>query len=311
MKKYFPAYVRIPVLFALFFMAIEFFIDSGDKPAFIKYPVISLILLLFIFILIAIELILKATNTILDTLLTEEQRKQKEIDENLSFTESDFYKNLMQRLTRSESIDNEGQLLLDHDYDGIKELDNNLPPWWVYLFYACIVFAAVYLVRFEIMGADDQEAEFKNEMAQAKIEVAEYMKTAPDMMDEKTVTLLTDAPSLAEGKTIFTTNCVACHRADAGGQIGPNLTDDQWILGGGIKNVFHTLVNGGRDGKGMISWKGTLKPKEMQKVASYILSLKGSNPKEPKAPEGDVWVDENTPKTDVTAIVKTDSTQVK
>jgi cytochrome c oxidase cbb3-type subunit 3 len=291
MKKYFPAYVRIPVLFALFFMAIEFFIDSGDKPAFIKYPVISLILLLFIFILIAIELILKATNTILDTLLTEEQRKQKEIDENLSFTESDFYKNWMKKLTKSESIDNEGQLLLDHDYDGIKELDNNLPPWWVYLFYACIVFSIVYLVRFEIMGADDQEAELKNEMAQAKIEVAEYMKTAPDMMDEKNVTLLTDAASLAEGKTIYTTNCVACHRADAGGQIGPNLTDDQWILGGGIKNVFHTLVNGGRDGKGMIAWKGTLKPKEMQKVASYILSLKGSNPKEPKAPEGEVWVD--------------------
>jgi len=104
--------------------------------------------------------------------------------------------------------------------------------------------------------------------------------------------LLTDAADLAEGKTIFTTNCAACHRADAGGQIGPNLTDDQWILGGGIKNIFHTLVNGGRDGKGMISWKGTLKPKEMQKVASYIISLKGSNPKDPKAPEGEVWVDE-------------------
>jgi cytochrome c oxidase cbb3-type subunit 3 len=118
------------------------------------------------------------------------------------------------------------------------------------------------------------------------------MKTAPDLMDEKTVTLLTDAPSLAEGKTIFTTNCAVCHRADAGGQIGPNLTDDKWILGGGIKNIFHTLVNGGRDGKGMISWKGTLKPKQMQKVASYIISLKGSNPKDPKGPEGDVWVDD-------------------
>jgi cytochrome c oxidase cbb3-type subunit 3 len=117
------------------------------------------------------------------------------------------------------------------------------------------------------------------------------MKNAPDLMDEKTVTLLTDPAALAEGKTIFTTNCAACHRADAGGQIGPNLTDDQWILGGGIKNIFHTLVNGGRDGKGMIAWKGTLKPKEMQKVASYILSLKGSNPKDPKAPEGEVWVE--------------------
>jgi cytochrome c oxidase cbb3-type subunit 3 len=110
-------------------------------------------------------------------------------------------------------------------------------------------------------------------------------------MDEKTVTLLKDPASLADGKVIFTTNCVACHRADAGGQIGPNLTDDRWILGGGIKNIFHTLVNGGRDGKGMIAWKGTLKPKEMQKVASYVISLQGSNPKDPKAPEGEVWVE--------------------
>ena len=130
-------------------------------------------------------------------------------------------------------------------------------------------------------------------------------------MDENTVTLLTDPSDLAAGKAIFTTNCVACHRADAGGQIGPNLTDDQWILGGGIKNIFHTLLNGGRDGKGMISWKGTLKPKQMQEVASYVLSLKGSNPKDPKAPEGEIWVDSNAPKTDAAATVKKDSTAVK
>jgi cytochrome c oxidase cbb3-type subunit 3 len=169
----------------------------------------------------------------------------------------------------------------------------------------------VYLVRFEIMGADNQEMELKKEMAQAQIDIAEYKKTAPDLMDEKTVTLLTDPADLAAGKAIFTTNCVACHRADAGGQIGPNLTDDKWILGGGIKNVFHTLVNGGRDGKGMISWKGTLKPKQMQEVASYVLSLKGSNPKDPKAPEGEIWVDENAPKTDATTAVVTDTTAVK
>ncbi|MBP6586780.1 MAG: c-type cytochrome, partial [Flavobacterium sp.] len=213
--------------------------------------------------------------------------------------------------TKSVPIEKEGELLLEHDYDGIKELDNNLPPWWVYLFYACIIFAVVYLVRFEIMGADNQEMELKKEIAQAQIEIAEYKKTAPDLMDEKTVTLLTDAEGLAAGKAIFTTNCVACHRADAGGQIGPNLTDDQWILGGGIKNVFHTLVNGGRDGKGMISWKGTLKPTEMQQVASYVLSLKGSNPKDPKAPEGEIWVDENAPKTEAAAATTTDTTAVK
>jgi cytochrome c oxidase cbb3-type subunit 3 len=236
---------------------------------------------------------MRAVDNITFLLLTEEEKIKLNETNNLSFKDKEWYKKLMEKLTKTAPLADEGQLLLDHDYDGIKELDNNLPPWWVYLFYASIVFGVVYMVRFEILGADNQEMELKKEIAQAKIEVAEYMKTAPDMMDEKTVTLLTDPADLAAGKAIFTANCAACHRADGGGQIGPNLTDDQWILGGGIKNVFHTLVNGGRDGKGMISWKGTLKPKEMQKVASYILSLKGSNPVDPKAPEGEVWVDEN------------------
>jgi cytochrome c oxidase cbb3-type subunit 3 len=253
---------------------------------------VSLFLFVFLFLLIAVEITISAIDKITYQLLTDEQKAKLAKANSAGFKESQWYEKLMKSLTKSEPIENEGQLLLDHDYDGIKELDNNLPPWWVYLFYACVVFAVVYLVRFEIMGADDQEMELKKEMAQAKIEVAEYMKTAPDLMDEKTVTLLTDAAALAEGKTIFETNCAACHRADAGGQIGPNLTDDQWILGGGIKNLFHTINNGGRDGKGMIAWKGTLKPKEMQKVASYIISLKGSNPVDPKAPEGEVWVDD-------------------
>ncbi len=292
MKKIIPVYIRVPFLFFAIFAAMEYFIDSGDKPAFIKFPMVSVFLLVFLFLLIAIEIVISAIDRIMYQLLTEEQKLKLATENAVPIKESQWYKNLIKNLTKSEPIENEGQLLLDHDYDGIKELDNNLPPWWVYLFYACIVFAVVYMVRFEIMGADNQEMELKKEMAQAKIEVAEYMKTAPDLMDEKTVVLLTDAEALAEGKTIFTENCAACHRADAGGQIGPNLTDDHWILGGGIKNIFHTLVNGGRDGKGMISWKGTLKPKEMQKVASYVISLKGSNPIDPKAPDGEIWVDD-------------------
>lgn len=292
MKKLIPVYVRVPLIFFAVFAAMEYFIDSGDRPAFIKFPMVSLFLFVFLFLLIAVEITISAIDKITYQLLTDEQKAKLAEANAAGFKESQWYEKLMKSLTKSEPIENEGELLLDHDYDGIKELDNNLPPWWVYLFYACVVFAVVYLVRFEIMGADDQEMELKKEMAQAKIEVDEYMKTAPDLMDEKTVTLLTDAAALAEGKTIFTTNCAACHRADGGGQIGPNLTDDQWILGGGIKNLFHTINNGGRDGKGMIAWKGTLKPKEMQKVASYIISLKGSNPVDPKAPEGEVWVDD-------------------
>jgi cytochrome c oxidase cbb3-type subunit 3 len=310
MKKLLPVYVRIPVIFFSVMLAMEYFIDSGDRPAFVKFPMVSLFLFVFLFLLIAIEITMNAVDNITYHLLTDEQKAQLEAAQNTSISESVWYKNMLKALTKSTPIENENELLLQHDYDGIKELDNTLPPWWVYMFYLTIVFAVVYLVRFHVMGGDTQEMELKNEIAQSKIEVAEYLKTAPDLMNEKTVTLLTEPAALAEGKIIYTTNCMVCHRADAGGQIGPNLTDDQWIIGGGIKNVFHTLMNGGRDGKGMISWKGTLKPKEMQKVASYVLSLHGSNPKDPKAAEGEVWVDPAAAKT-TSAPAVTDTVQVK
>ncbi|MGA9637704.1 cbb3-type cytochrome c oxidase N-terminal domain-containing protein [Flavobacterium sp.] len=292
MKKIIPSYVRVPVIFFLVFGAMEYLIDSGDRPAFLKFPMVSVFLLVFMFLLIAIEITLSAVDNITYNLLSEEEKQKIATEHKLSYKEKAWFKKLMQKLTRTQAMENENEIILHHDYDGIKELDNNLPPWWVYLFYACILFSVVYLVRFEIMGADNQEMELQKELAQAKMDVEEYMKTAPDLMDEKTVTLLTDPAELEIGKTIFTNNCAACHRADAGGQIGPNLTDDHWILGGGVKNLFHTITNGGRDGKGMIAWKGTLKPKEIQKVASYILSLKGSNPAAAKAPEGEVWVEE-------------------
>jgi cytochrome c oxidase cbb3-type subunit 3 len=311
MKKLIPSYIRVLVIFFAVFAAMEYFIDSGDKPAFIKFPMVALFLLVFLFLLIAIEVTVNAVDTITYHLLTEEQKAKLAEANDLGFKDSALFKSVSNFLIKPKQVEDEGELLLDHDYDGIKELDNNLPPWWVYLFYICIAFAVVYLVRFEIMGGDNQEMELKKEMAQAQIDIAEYKKNAPDLMDENTVTLLIDAADLAAGKAIFTANCVACHRADAGGQIGPNLTDDRWILGGGIKNIFHTLVNGGRDGKGMISWKGTLKPKQMQEVASYVISLQGSNPKDPKAPEGEVWVDPNVPKTAAVAPVSTDTTKVK
>lgn len=309
MKKLLPIYVRVPLVFFTVFGAMEFFIDSGDRPAFLKYPMVSIFLFVFLFLIIAIEITVGAVNNVMYQIMTEEQKKLVDEVSSVSIKDSVWFKKLMKALTKAEPIENEANLLLDHDYDGIKELDNNLPPWWVYLFYICVGFAAVYLIRFELMGGDNQEMELQKEMAQAQIEVEEYLKNAPDLMDEKTVTLLTDAGALNKGKAIFTENCVACHRADGGGQIGPNLTDPNWILGGGIKNVFHTITNGGRDGKGMVAWKETLKPKEIQLVASYVLSLQGSNPKDPKAPDGDVWVDDTKPAA-ATTTTTTDTTKV-
>lgn len=292
MKHFFPAWLRVPVIFFTVFGLIEYFVDSGDRPAFVKYPIIILILFVFLFILVAFEMLAKATGNITYQLMTEEEKQafhEKE-DQPFRLSEQQWFKNLMQKLTRSEPVENNDLVMLHHNYDGIQELDNRLPPWWLYLFYGGILFGVIYLVRYEIMGGDDQETELRKEMAQAKIDVAKYMLTAPDQMSEAKVTQLTDAADLAKGKTIFATNCAACHRADGGGQIGPNLTDEHWIFGGSIKNLFHTISNGGRDGKGMVAWNTTLKPTEIQQVASYILSLQGTHPKDAKAPDGDVWV---------------------
>jgi len=108
------------------------------------------------------------------------------------------------------------------------------------------------------------------------------------LLTAENVEQLTDAASLESGKAIFQTNCIACHMADGGGGIGPNLTDNYWILGAGIKNVYQTISEGGRSGKGMIPWKTTLSPEEMQQVASYVLSLQGTTPANPKDPEGEL-----------------------
>lgn len=298
MNKIFPVYLRVPVIFFSVFMAMEYFIDSGDRPAFLKYPMISVFLAVFLFLLIAIEIVVSAIDNVTYHLLTDEQRKQLEEAESISITETKTYLKIKKWFVKSRPIEEEGQLLLDHDYDGIKELDNDLPPWWTKLFYACILFGFVYMAKYHLFGEPDQTQEFEIEMAEAKIAVEDYKRTAKDLIDFETVTLLTEAEDMASGKKVFEANCIACHRPDGGGSIGPNLTDENWILGGGIKNVFHTITEGGRDGKGMVAWKGTLKPSEIQQVASYVLSLKGTDPKDAKPAEGDIWVDESAPKTE-------------
>ena len=296
MKNSIPSYIRVPVIFFIIFGLVEYFIDSGEQPAFITYPAVVLFLLFVLLLLIGIEAIIGALeNVMLQSL--DEDAKARFLQEKKS---SNWIMNLYKKLAGGKPIEEEGEIILDHNYDGIKELDNSLPPWWLYAFYGTIIFAVVYLVRYEIMEGPDQVTEFETEMAQAELDIEEYKKTAKGLVDLSTVTLLTDASDLSAGKAIFEVNCVACHMADGGGGIGPNLTDSNWILGGGIKNVFKTINEGGRDGKGMISWKATLKPLEMAQVASYLLQFEGSTPANPKAPEGDIWIDPDKPTNDST-----------
>ncbi|WP_067037898.1 cbb3-type cytochrome c oxidase N-terminal domain-containing protein [Allomuricauda sp. CP2A] len=290
-----PWWIRVPVLFFLIFGLMEFFIDSGDKPAILEYPITQFFMLLVLMILIAIELILASIENIMFQTLSEEG-KERYLETKSKKYEWTWAKNLMKKLTKSRSIEREGEIVLDHDYDGIRELDNVLPPWWVYLFYATIVFSVVYLVRFHVIGDYTQEQEYEQEVAAAQAAIEEYKRTAKDLVDASTVEFLSDPADLSAGEKIFTTNCVVCHMADGGGGIGPNLTDQYWILGGGIKNVFTTISEGGRDGKGMVAWKQSLKPAEIAQVASYVITLGGTTPANPKEPEGEIWVDPNAPK---------------
>ena len=203
-----------------------------------------------------------------------------------------WYKKILQSWTKAKAIEEEDEIILDHNYDGIKELDNSLPPWWLYLFYATILFGVVYLVRFHVVGDDNQAMEYEKAVAEARAEINKYKSTAKDLITAENVALLTDEKSLKRGKAVFNLNCASCHGMDGGGSIGPNLTDEYWILGGGIKNVFTTISEGGRVGKGMIAWNKTLKADDIAKVASYVVSLQGTTPANPKAPEGEVWEEE-------------------
>lgn len=290
MKNMIPWWIRIPVLFFLILGLMEYFVDSGDMPAILKYPITQIFMLMVLLILIAIELILRSVENVMFQTLSEEAKKRY-LESQSKNWEWEWGKKTYQRLLGSKPVEQEGEIILDHNYDGIRELDNELPPWWVYMFYATIIFGVVYLARFHVFGDYDQDSEYLTEVTLAEAEIEAYKKTAKDLVDANTVEVLTDASDISAGKAVFETNCVACHMVDGGGGIGPNLTDDNWILGGGIKNVFNTISEGGRDGKGMIAWKQSLKPAEMAQVASYVLNFQGTTPANPKAPEGDIWVD--------------------
>lgn len=214
---------------------------------------------------------------------------------------------LRQMLTRSVPIEKEKDIMMDHEFDGIRELDNTIPPWFNILFYGTIVIAFLYILNYHVFKMSGLSAEeYNDEMKVAAMQRDELIRTGA-FINENTVKLMTDDATITEGKTIFNTNCTVCHGPAGGGLIGPNLTDEFWIHGGGVVNVFKTIKYG-VPVKGMISWQNQLNPKQMQAVTNYILTLKGTNPANGKQPEGTIYTDSLTVKTDS---VKTDSTKIK
>ncbi|HPC61874.1 MAG TPA: cbb3-type cytochrome c oxidase N-terminal domain-containing protein [Verrucomicrobiota bacterium] len=174
-------------------------------------------------------------------------------------------------------------LLLDHDYDGIRELDNKLPRWWVWLFNLSIVFAILYLIYYHVLDAGPlMAAQYQAEMA-----IGEKIKAAAVAEFENRMVSLqpsTDPLMLAEGRETFEKLCAPCHRSDGGGLVGPNLTDDYWIHGSNFVDNLKIIWNG-VPSKGMVTWKGVLKPGTIHAVGSYIYTLRGTHPKNPKPRE--------------------------
>ncbi|MDP4285434.1 MAG: cbb3-type cytochrome c oxidase N-terminal domain-containing protein [Bacteroidota bacterium] len=193
--------------------------------------------------------------------------------------------------TKAVPIEREADILLDHDYDGIRELDNALPPWWKYGFYITIGIAIVYLLNYEVLGyGENPTQEYNEEMAKAKIQMEAYAAKSGNTVDENNIKM-PGSDGLAKGKEIFTTTCWPCHGKLGEGGVGPNLTDDYWLHKGSLKDIFESIKNGYPD-KGMQSWEKTFSAVQINDLAGYIKSLRGTNPPNGKAPQGDLYTED-------------------
>jgi cytochrome c oxidase cbb3-type subunit 3 len=198
-----------------------------------------------------------------------------------------MWRSLDRAWTNAIPLEKEKDALLDHNYDGIRELDNHMPPWWVYSFYLTIIFAVFYMLFYHVWGTFPLQAEeYQEEEKQAQIEIAAYKKTMANSIDETNVKQVKDKATLANAKVLYDQNCKGCHGAVGEGGTGPNLTDEYWLHGGDVKDIFKTIKYGVQ-AKGMIPWEKRFSPADMQNLASYILSMQGTNPPNAKAPQGE------------------------
>lgn len=273
----------IPLFIAVF--AIPAFSQGSGQPDMMKYYVAILVFLLIIAVILLI--IAGYLLFIIRRILAPEAKAAAQKLGIAAEEKESIWATWKRKMTRMAPVEKEADIMLDHDYDGIKELDNHLPPWWKYLFYFTIAFGVVYLLVYHVFQfewAPLQEEAYRREMALAEEQMSELAIANVELTDED--------EALENGENLFVANCAACHLADGGGSIGPNLTDNYWIHGGEVQDVYNTIKDG-VPGKGMISWESRLSPSDMRDVASFILlKLVGTDPAQGKAPEGELFLPE-------------------
>jgi cytochrome c oxidase cbb3-type subunit 3 len=196
---------------------------------------------------------------------------------------------LKDKLSAAAPLEKEQDILMEDNFDGIRELNNKVPPWFNILFYGTIIFAVIYYFSFHVFSTGKLSLdEYAEEMQSAELQKEILLRTGK-LLTENNVTQLKDSGSLQEGKEIFVSKCSVCHGRQGEGLVGPNLTDDYWIHGGSIKDIFK-VVKYGVPSKGMITWQNQLSPLQIQEVSSYVLSLHGTNPPNAKPPQGEKFI---------------------
>jgi cytochrome c oxidase cbb3-type subunit 3 len=246
------------------------------------------ILTTLVLIVMVCFVLLKTFNTMAAFLLPKEEKLVVQNDPNyeLVLEPTKTKLTIWQKLLSLRPMEEEKDILIMHHYDDIQELDNPIPAWFNWMFYGTVVFGVVYMLNYHVFKIGNlQEAEYAIEMTNAAKEKEAYLAVAANLVDESTIKLDNNAAVLASGKALFTQNCVACHSANGQGGVGPNLTDEYWIHGGKITDVFKVIKYGVPE-KGMISWEKQLSPKQISDVSNYIKSLKGTNPPNAKEPQG-------------------------
>lgn len=263
---------------------------SGNSGSLYSGILIILFLVVILFLIVSLVL-LKTVNVLAKEIKTPSAPALKEPARIMEYEEWTALEKakpgIWTRLMGLKPLSEEKDLMLEHDFDGITELDNPTPAWFMVLFYGTIVFAVIYMLNYHVFEWSPlQDEEYAIEMKAAEAEKSVFLAKAGNLIDETTVKVNTDAGVIAAGKAVYVQNCIACHGQQGEGSIGPNMTDEYWIHGGTVHAIFKTIKYGVPE-KGMISWEKTLTPKQISDVSNFILSLQGTTPPNPKAAQGD------------------------
>ncbi len=255
------------------------------------YNVMFMVMLVVfvVIVLVAALVILRALRTIVRLTMPEVEAAEREAKlaaKSQRANRKGSWTRRWNKLMGLRPISEEKDIVIDHEYDGIRELDNPVPVWFNGLFYATLVFAVVYLAVYHVFGWGlTQEQEYEREMAQAEAARIEYLSQAANLVDENNVEVDLSPTVVSAGQAIYAANCAVCHGQSGEGGIGPNITDEFWIHGGEINDIFRIVKYGVLD-KGMVPWEQMLTPAQIAEVSNYIITLRGTNPPNAKDPEG-------------------------